>query len=115
MELIYITMNRITEKVSPSQETEKGKEDLLKIVLSIKDKEELKSFIDDMFTEKEVEDVVQRYLLMDDLYKGKSQRDIARDRSMSLCKITRGSKMLKKKEGFMRKFFSNKYDDFTHI
>ena len=108
-------MNRITEKVSPSQETEKGKEDLLKIVLSIKDKEELKSFIDDMFTEKEVEDVVQRYLLMDDLYKGKSQRDIARDRSMSLCKITRGSKMLKKKEGFMRKFFSNKYDDFTHI
>lgn len=108
-------MNRITEKVSPSQETEKGKEDLLKIVLSIKDKEELKSFIDDMFTEKEVEDVVQRYLLMDDLYRGKSQRDIARDRSMSLCKITRGSKMLKKKEGFMRKFFSNKYDDFTHI
>ena len=103
-------MNRITEKVSPSQETEKGKEDLLKIVLSIKDKEELKSFIDDMFTEKEVEDVVQRYLLMDDLYRGKSQRDIARDRSMSLCKITRGSKMLKKKEGFMRKFFSNKYD-----
>ena len=108
-------MNRITEKVSPSQETEKGKEDLPNIVLSIKDKEELKSFIDDMFTEKEVEDVVQRYLLMDDLYRGKSQRDIARDRSMSLCKITRGSKMLKKKEGFMRKFFSNKYDDFTHI
>lgn len=108
-------MNRITEKVSPSQETEKGKEDLLNIVLSIKDKEELKSFIDDMFTEKEVEDVVQRYLLMDDLYRGKSQRDISRDRSMSLCKITRGSKMLKKKEGFMRKFFSNKYDDFTHI
>ena len=108
-------MNRIAEKVSPSQETEKGKVDLLNIVLSIKDKEELKSFIDDMFTEKEVEDVVQRYLLMDDLYRGKSQRDIARDRSMSLCKITRGSKMLKKKEGFMRKFFSNKYDDFTHI
>ena len=52
VELIYITMNRITEKVSPSQETEKGKEDLLNIVLSIKDKEELKSFIDDMFTEK---------------------------------------------------------------
>ena len=108
-------MNRITEKVSPSQETEKGKEDLLNIVLSIKDKEELKSFIDDMFTEKEVEDVVQRYLLMDDLYKGKSQRDIARARSMSLCKITRGSKMLKKKDGFMRKYFSDKYDDFTHI
>lgn len=108
-------MNRSTDRVPPSAEAEKGKEDLLDIVLSIKDKEELKSFIEDMFTEKEVEDVVQRYLLMDDLYKGKSQRDIARDRSMSLCKITRGSKMLKKKDGFMRSFFSNKYDDFTHI
>lgn len=108
-------MNRSTNKVSPVSEAEKGKEDLLDIVLSIKDKEELKSFIEDMFTEREVEDVVQRYLLMDDLYRGKSQRDIARDRSMSLCKITRGSKMLKKKNGFMRLFFSNKYDDFTHI
>ena len=65
-------MNRIAEKVSPSQEREKGKEDLIDIVLSIKDKEALKSFIDDMFTEREVDDVVQRYLLMDDLYKGKS-------------------------------------------
>ena len=55
-------MNRIAEKVSPSQEREKGKEDLINIVLSIKDKDALKSFIDDMFTEKEVDDVVQRYL-----------------------------------------------------
>ena len=108
-------MDRSADKLPPSPEVSKGKEDLLNIVLSIKDKEELKSFIDDMFTEKEVEDVVQRYLLMDDLYKGKSQRDIARARSMSLCKITRGSKMLKKKDGFMRKYFRDKYDDFTHI
>ena len=85
------------------------------IVLAIESKDELKAFIDDMFTDKEVEDVVQRYLLMDDLYKGKSQRDIAKERSMSLCKITRGSKMLKKKGGFMKRFFSTKYDDFTHI
>lgn len=87
----------------------------MEIVLSITDKEELKAFIEDMFTEKEMEDVVQRYLLMDDLYRGKSQRDIASSRSMSLCKITRGSKMLKKKDGFMHRFFSDKYDDFRHI
>ena len=42
-------MNRIAEKVSPSQERAKGKEDLIDIVLSIKDKDALKSFIDDMF------------------------------------------------------------------
>ena len=45
-------MNRITEKVSPAAEAEKGREDLLDIVLGIKDKEEFKSFIEDMFTDK---------------------------------------------------------------
>lgn len=107
-------MNR-SAKTPKEIEKEKGRDDLLEILLSINSKEELESFIDDILTEKEVEDVVQRYLLMDDLYRGKSQRDIASDRSMSLCKITRGSKMLKKKNGFMRQFFSNKYDDFRHI
>ena len=108
-------MSRITEKLSSEEEFKKGKEDILDIILSINDKDQLRAFIDDMFTEKEVEDVVQRYLLMDDLYRGKSQRDIASARSMSLCKITRGSRMLKKKDGFMHHFFSAKYDDFTHI
>ena len=108
-------MDRSTGTPKTSEEEKKGREELLDIVLSIGTREELKAFIDDMFTEKELEDVVQRYLLMDDLYRGKSQRDIAKDRSMSLCKITRGSKMLKKKDGFMHKFFSDKYDDFTHI
>lgn len=108
-------MGRSTGTTKISEEEKKGREELLDIVLSIESKEDLKAFIDDMFTEKELEDVVQRYLLMDDLYKGKSQRDIAKDRSMSLCKITRGSKMLKKKDGFMHRFFSGKYDDFTHI
>ena len=108
-------MSRITEKLSPEEEFKKGKEDILDIILSINDKDQLRAFIDDMFTEKEVEDVVQRYLLMDDLYRGKSQRDIASARSMSLFKITRGSKRLKKNDCFMHHFFSSKYDDFTHI
>ena len=60
-------MSRITEKLSSEEEFKKGKEDILDIILSINDKDQLRAFIDDMFTEKEVEDVVQRYLLMDDL------------------------------------------------
>ena len=96
-------------------EEKRGKEELLDIILSVKDKEELQSLFDDIMTDREMSDVVQRYLLMDDLWRGKSQRDIAAERSMSLCKITRGSKMLKKKDGFMRRWFTQKYDDFTHI
>ncbi len=96
-------------------ELEKGKAELYSIILSISSPEELDSFFDDMLTNNEIQDLVQRFLLMDDLMQGKSQRDIASQRSMSLCRITRGSRMLKKKNGFMSKWFSHKYDDYSHI
>lgn len=108
-------MKRNTDCHIDKEEIKKGGDALSSILLSLNTKEELESFLDDMLTNKEIEDIIQRYLLMDDLWKGKSQRDIASSRSMSLCRITRGSKMLKKKDGFMRKYFSDKYDDFTHI
>lgn len=108
-------MSRNKVAIIDKKEEEKGREDLLSIILSITSREELLSFLDDILTDTERRDIIQRYLLMDDLWQGKSQRDIASKRSMSLCKITRGSKMLKKKNGFMRKWFSDKYDDFTHI
>lgn len=108
-------MGRNTKDSMDKNEIEKGRAELSSLLLSIDNLEELNSFLDDMLTNKEIEDIIQRYLLMDDLWRGKSQRDIASERSMSLCRITRGSKMLKKKNGFMRNYFSNKYDDFTHI
>ncbi len=108
-------MGRNIKDSMDKNEIEKGRAELASLLLSIDNSEELNSFLDDMLTNKEIEDIIQRYLLMDDLWRGKSQRDIASERSMSLCRITRGSKMLKKKNGFMRNYFSNKYDDFTHI
>ncbi len=89
--------------------------ELIALISSISDEDELLSFFDDMLTDKEIADIADRYLLMEDLIRGKSQRDIAQDRKMSLCKITRGSKMLKKKDGYMRKYLNSKYDDHTHI
>ncbi len=108
-------MGRNRKVVMDRAEEKKGGDELSAILLSIKDPSELALFLEDMLTENERRDIIQRYLLMDDLWKGKSQRDIASDRAMSLCRITRGSKMLKKKNGFMRRYFSQKYDDFTHI
>ncbi len=89
--------------------------DMIKVFTKIDDEEDMKRLFDDMFTSAEVDDFLLRWLLMDDLYRGKSQRDIAKNRSISLCKITRGSKMLKKKEGFMRNLLSSRYDDHLHI
>lgn len=104
----------VSDKIDKKEE-KRGQNELMDILFSLKTKEELKMMLDDLLTEKEISDITQRYLLMDDLWRGESQRDIAHKRSMSLCKITRGSKMLKKKNGFMRKYFTEKYDDFTHI
>lgn len=98
--------------------TEEGRaayEDMLSVITSIGDKEVLRSLFDDLFTDAEISDFVLRWLLMDDLKKGRSQRDIAKSRNISLCKITRGSKMLKKKDGFMRALLSERYDDHLHL
>ena len=98
--------------------TEEGRlayEDILSVISSIDDKERLRSLFDDLFTEAEISDFVLRWLLMDDLKRGKSQRDIAKNRNISLCKITRGSKMLKKKDGYVRRRLSERYDDHLHI
>ncbi len=110
-----VTMGRNKRVIIDSAEEKRGREELAAILLSIRNPEDLSLFLDDMLTDNEIRDIIQRYLLMDDLWKGKSQRDIASERSMSLCRITRGSKMLKKKNGFMRRYFRNRYDDFSHI
>lgn len=98
-----------------SEEEENAKQFLIELLCNIGQSEEMESLIDDLLTPKEILDIVDRYLIMDDIYRGKSQRDIASSRKMSLCKITRGSKMLKKKNGFMRNLLSVRYDDHTHI
>ncbi len=107
-------MNRNSDEIRTDEEKNAWQE-LLAIMASITDTEELNLFFEDMLTDKEISDITARYLLMEDLIKGKSQRDIAQDRKMSLCKITRGSRMLKKKDGYMRKYLNSKYDDHTHI
>jgi TrpR family trp operon transcriptional repressor len=90
-------------------------EDIISILSSIDNKEDMAALLDDLLTDKEILDIIDRFLVLDDLYRGKSQRDIASNRRMSLCKITRGSKMLKKKDGYMRKLLSSRYDDHIHI
>lgn len=49
-----------------------------------------------LFTPAELNDFATRWLLVREIYKGTTQREIARKYGMSLCKITRGSKELKK-------------------
>ncbi len=90
-------------------------DDIINVFAATTDEEDMKALFDDMFTDSERRDLVNRWLLMKDIYQGKPQRQIAADRSLSLCKITRGSRMLKKENGFMRRLLASRSVDNSHI
>lgn len=74
---------------------DKDFENVVDVFAEISDKVTMKKFIREILTPKEQHDVALRWRLMNDLKKGKPQREIASDLGISLCKITRGSKILK--------------------
>jgi TrpR family trp operon transcriptional repressor len=68
---------------------------LVRVFCSIEDPRTMKRFIREIFTPSEVEDISKRWQVMEMLRRGHSQRDIATRLGVSLCKITRGSKVLR--------------------
>ena len=76
-------------------------DDIINVFAATTDEEDMKALFDDMLTDSE--------------RRGKPQRQIAADRSLSLCKITRGSRMLKKENGFMRRLLASRSVDNSHI
>lgn len=82
-------------------------EELLKAIAYIAKKkdnlEELDLFFQEIFTPGELADLSLRWKLLTDLDQGMTQRKIAERYSISLCKITRGSKILKKKNSIVLK------------
>ncbi|MCR4954364.1 MAG: trp operon repressor [Treponema sp.] len=77
-------------------------DELCKIITE-SDTQLLKEFIDCLFTKAELHDIVNRWLLVKELDKGTTQRAIAKKFRMSLCKITRGSKLLNDPQSGFRK------------
>jgi TrpR family trp operon transcriptional repressor len=83
-------------------------QELLKMISSIKDLDELDRFFNDIFTPAELDDISLRWKLLKDLHKGMTQRKIAKKYGISLCKITRGSKILKNKNSIVLKVLNRK-------
>jgi len=69
--------------------------ELINIFSEIDDPQTMLQLFEELFTEAERKDFASRWGLMKDLKAGMSQRKIAKARHISLCKITRGSKLLK--------------------
>ena len=82
--------------------------ELIGILTKIDTTEKMQRLFEELFTQKEKYDFALRWRLMKDLYDGKPQRDIAADLKISLCKITRGSKILKQEDSCMLELIKEK-------
>lgn len=91
--------------IADIQAFEKGLEEVLHAITVCKDEELLKDFFDCLFTKAELIDIGKRWLLVKEIEKGTTQREIAKMFKMSLCKITRGSRELKKEGSAFKRIF----------
>ena len=83
-------------------------QDLLKAVLSLESLDEVDRFFKDIFTPAEIEDISLRWKLLKDLHQGVTQREIAKKYGISLCKITRGSKVLKNEDSMVKEVLASR-------
>ena len=72
--------------------------ELARALASADNPELIKGFLKSLLTENEVTDISSRWTLVRLLDQGMSQRTISRELGLSLCKITRGSRELKKED-----------------
>ena len=68
---------------------------LIRAFVKIEDEKTMRKFIGEILTRSEITDLTLRWKLMKMLKAGIPQRKIASELGISLCKITRGAKVLK--------------------
>ena len=83
-------------------------DELVKVLSDIPDEKTLKRLLRELFTPAEIQDVALRWRLMKMLHKGIPQREIASELGISLCKITRGSRVLKTRNSVSKKILEHK-------
>lgn len=69
-------------------------QELIEVFARIRDTGQMQQFFEEIFTAKERKDLTLRWKLMKMLKSGIPQRRIASRLGISLCKITRGSKII---------------------
>jgi TrpR family trp operon transcriptional repressor len=77
-------------------------EELSTVLAETTDREWIRRFLYDLLTPSEIREIAGRWLLVREIDRGTTQREIARKFSLSLCKITRGSRELKKPNSAFR-------------
>ena len=75
-----------------------------KILASENDSGVIRDFILEILTKSEAETLSKRWRILEMLKEGQTQRTIAKELGVSLCKVTRGSQILKNPKSVIAKY-----------
>ncbi len=81
--------------------------EIAEVFCKIGDPKTMDRFLQEMFTPAEIRDLELRWKSVKMIHDNVPQRKIASQLKISLCKITRGSKVLKKKGSVAKKLLNN--------
>ena len=82
--------------------------EVVQILAKIKSQEDMEKFLDEILTENERRDISLRWELMKKIHEGVPQRAIASELGISLCRITRGSRILKAEGSLISRILNKK-------
>lgn len=88
--VIYVSINRNKSAVMDCLS------DIALALIQLKTDAKVIAFFKELLTPSEIETLSKRWRILKMLSEGRSQRDIAQELRVSLCKVTRGAKILKK-------------------
>lgn len=80
---------------------------IAEILSQINSADEIIEFLNEILTESELSVLSKRWRILAMLSEGRTQREIAKELSVSLCKITRGSKIYKKPNAIVNNYLIN--------
>ena len=78
------------------------------LISKINSESEIYEFISELLTESEISTLSKRWRILKMLSEGKTQRDFAKELNVSLCKVTRGSRILKDENAILYKLIKEK-------
>ena len=79
-------------------------QEISKLVKNLHTEAEIESFFKELLTESEIETLSKRWRILKLLTHGYTQREIEKELQVSLCKVTRGAKILKNNNSVLAKF-----------
>jgi len=83
----------------------KNIKEISKTIKFLKTDNEVYQFLNELLTESELNTLSKRWRILKMLDEGIVQREIAKELNVSLCKITRGAKVLKNDKTIVKRIF----------